>query len=113
MGAIANRGTKLRSVVTWAREHTAPTDRIMAAGYFCTDLPNRAYAHYYLARTPEQLLESIEEYEIDYVIYDNAEWDAELRTTLSSHFPEVRSWPFGAVYRTSSDSRHPTEADTP
>lgn len=98
MGAVANRGTKLQQVVQWVRANTQPTDRIMAAGYFCTDLPNRCYAHYLLARDMSQLTESIRKYQIDYVIFDSGEWHHDLGDSLAQHFAPVERWGFGTVY---------------
>lgn len=99
VGAFANRAGKLQQVVAWARTSTDRNDRIMAAGYFCTDLPNRAYAYYHLARDTTHLLESLRTYRIDYVIYDSAEWRPALGEALKARFPIVKQWPFGVVYR--------------
>jgi len=99
MGLVANRGGKLQQVVEWVRTHTQPRDRIMAAGYFCTDLPNRCYAHYSLARDMSQLEESIRKYSIDYVIFDNGEWHHDLGDSLAQHFAPLEHWAFGTVYR--------------
>jgi hypothetical protein len=71
----------------------------MAAGYLCTNLGNRAYAHYHLARDTAQLFSSVRRYNIRYVIVDNAEWRPEVRRAVESHFERVAEWPFGAAYR--------------
>ena len=97
--ALANRGTMLDAVVGWVLENTRPDARIMAAGYFCTDLPRRAYAHYLYSSDAAHLLSSIGELEIDYVIVDDAEWPRELREAVAARFERVHSWTFGAVYR--------------
>jgi len=99
VGAVANRATKLEQVVTWVRANTDPAARIMAAGYFCTDLPNRAYAHYHLARDTAQLVQSLRSYRINYVVYDSAEWRPALGTALAARFPVVKAWSFGVVYQ--------------
>lgn len=99
MSAVANRGRMLQPVVRWAASNVPRSDNVMAAGYLCTDLPNRAYAYYLLAATPEQLLQSIRQYNIRYVIVDNREWPAQLREVVQSSFPVVQSWDFGAAYQ--------------
>ncbi len=96
---VVNRDTRLQTVVAWAAAHTEPTDRIMAAGYFCTDLPHRAYAYYHFARDPADLVANVHALDIDYVIYDSGEWRQELGDTLAAHFTPVMQWPFGVVYR--------------
>lgn len=97
--AAANREHALPTVVDWVTRETRPTDAIMAAGYYATDLPNRAYAHYRLARDTTQLLESIRKYDIRYVIVDNIEWRADLRAVVAEKYVKVAEWPFGAAYR--------------
>lgn len=97
--AVTNRATMLHTVTSWAAGNLRSSDRVLAAGYFCTDLPVRAYAHYQLARNPEQLVETIDRLRIDYVIYDAAEWHRELGETLAARYPVVARWSFGAVYR--------------
>jgi hypothetical protein len=98
MNAVANRGTMVQQVVAWAKSATKPSDPIMAAAFLCTDLPNRAYAHYKLSESPEQLLRSIRVYGVRYVIYDFNEWRPELGAALAKRFPVVQRWPFGVVY---------------
>lgn len=99
--AAASRGTMLKQVVSWAATHARADERIMAAGYLCTDLPQRAYAHYYFARNADDLLDNLRKYRIDYVIYDRGEWRPELGEALAAHFPVVQRFSFGAVYRCS------------
>jgi len=99
MNAVANPARQIASVTRWAREHTRPSDHILAAGYFCTDLPNRAYAHYYLGDDMAQLAASIDRYAIDYVITDIYEWSPTLRGELAARYEKVQEWPFGQVFR--------------
>jgi hypothetical protein len=97
--ALANRARMLPTVVPWVTTHVPRDASIMAAGYFCTDLPNRAYAHYWLARTPEQLLDSVRRLQIRYLIVDDREWAPSLREVVAQRFgPPVQAWRFGAVY---------------
>lgn len=97
--AFANRARLLPAIVPWVRTHVPPDASIMAAGYICTDLPNRAYAHYWLARTPEQLLENVRQLQIRYLIVDTREWAPSLREEVARRFgPPVHAWRFGAVY---------------
>jgi hypothetical protein len=99
VGAIVNRARLLPTVVPWVTTHVPRDASVMAAGYFCTDLPNRAYANYWLARTPKQLLESIRRFQIRYLIVDDREWAPPLRELVARRFgPPVQAWPFGAVY---------------
>jgi 4-amino-4-deoxy-L-arabinose transferase-like glycosyltransferase len=99
--AVSNRARLLPAVIPWMTAHTPQDANVMAAGYFCTDLPNRAYAHYHLANTPEQLLESIRKLDIRYLIVDNREWAPSLRAAVEEHFgPPLHTWSFGAVYST-------------
>lgn len=97
--AAANRERALPTVVGWVTRTTRPTDAIMAAGYYATDLPNRAYAHYRLAPDTTQLFANIRKYDIRYVIVDNIEWRADLRAAVAERFVKVADWPFGAAYR--------------
>jgi hypothetical protein len=99
MNAAANPARQIASVTGWAREHTQPTDRILATGYLCTDLPNRAYAHYYMGEDIAQLAASIDRYQIDYVIADIHEWSPALRSGLAARYETVQDWPFGQVFR--------------
>lgn len=99
MNAVANPARRVASVTRWASEHTRPGDRIMAAGYLCTDLPNRAYGHYYLGDDMTQLAASIDRYAIDWVIADVYEWSPELRAGLAARYEKVQEWPFGQAYR--------------
>ncbi|HEU4649494.1 MAG TPA: glycosyltransferase family 39 protein [Gemmatimonadales bacterium] len=97
--AFANRARLLPAIVPWVTTHVPRDASIMAAGYVCTDLPNRAYAHYWLARTPEQLLENVRELQIRYLIVDSREWAPSLREEVARRFgPPLQSWRFGAVY---------------
>jgi hypothetical protein len=97
--ALANRARLLPTLVPWVTAHVPRDASIMAAGYFCTDLPNRAYAHYWLACTPEQLLENVRRLRIRYLIVDDREWAPSLREAVARRFgPPVQAWPFGAVY---------------
>jgi 4-amino-4-deoxy-L-arabinose transferase-like glycosyltransferase len=104
MNAVANRSQRLPTVVAWAAAHTRPDDRLLTAGYFATDVPNRAYAFYHLAADTTQLLDVIRRYRIRYVIYDTGEWPAAWQPALAAHFPEVERWSFGAVYAVPPDS---------
>ena len=97
--ALANGARKLEAVTGWVTANTAPDSRIMAAGYLCTDLPRRAYAHYHYARDAAQLLASIRELGIDYVIVDRSEWRRGLAEAVAARFERVHAWSFGAVYR--------------
>jgi 4-amino-4-deoxy-L-arabinose transferase-like glycosyltransferase len=102
MNAVANRGTMLEAVTAWARRNTQPEDVVLAAGYLCTDLENRAYAHYRYARTPKQLEDSIRRLHVRYVIFDRKEWQPQLGDYLAARFPVAARWSFGAVYDVSS-----------
>jgi hypothetical protein len=97
--AAANHELALPTVTSWAARETKPQDAVMAAGYFCTDLKNRAYAHYRLAADTAQMFSSIRHYDIRYVIVDNVEWRPDLRAAVASRFERVAEWPFGAAYR--------------
>lgn len=99
MNAAANPATRVREVTRWAREHARPDDRIVAAGYFCTDLPQRAWAHYYLGADIEALAASFARLEIDYVIWDEGEWSPALRDELAVRYETVQVWSFGQVFR--------------
>ncbi len=98
MNAVANPARQVASVTRWAREHTRPSDPILAAGYYCTDLPNRAYAHYYMGNDMAQLAASIDRYAIAYVIADD-EWSPTLRRELAARYEKVQEWPFGQAFR--------------
>ncbi|HXH81560.1 MAG TPA: phospholipid carrier-dependent glycosyltransferase [Candidatus Tectomicrobia bacterium] len=102
MNAVANRGTMLEAVTAWARRNTQPEDVLLAAGYLCTDLENRAYAHYRYARTPKHLEDSIRRLHVRYVIFDRKEWQPQLGHYLAARFPVAARWSFGAVYDVSS-----------
>jgi hypothetical protein len=97
--AAANHERALPTVREWAARETKTSDAVMAAGYFSTDLPNRAYAHYLLARDTAQMFRSIRDYNIRYVIVDNVEWRPELRLAVARRYDRVAEWPFGAAYR--------------
>jgi hypothetical protein len=99
--AASNHERALPTVKAWAAQHTSPADPVMAAGYYCTDLPNRAYAHYRLARDTTQLFQSIARFGIRYVIVDNLEWRQDLRDAVARKYERVAEWPFGAAYRVS------------
>ncbi len=107
MNAVANPARKLASVTPWALANTRPGDRILAAGYLCTDLPNRAYAHYYMGSDMAQLAASIDRYAIDYVIVDVHEWSPTLRDGLAARYEKVQEWPFGQVYRVRPEREEP------
>lgn len=115
VGAFASPSNRLATVVEWADANAAPDDVFMAAGYFCTDLPQRAYAHYDLATSPTALLTSVIEYDIDYIVYDDTEWPAELQATLDTNFERIEDWGWGAVYRVGNGSltSWPTLYDSP
>jgi hypothetical protein len=104
MNGAANRSRRLPTVVAWASAHTRVDDPLLTAGYFATDVPNRAYAFYHLAGDSTQLLHAIRRYHIRYVIYDTGEWPAAWRPVLAAHFPEVQRWSFGSVYEVPADS---------
>jgi hypothetical protein len=99
LNAVANPARMVDSVTRWARENTRPSDNILAAGYLCTDLPNRAYARYHLGADITQLAASIDRYEIAYVIADRSEWSSALRDALAARYEKVQEWPFGQVFR--------------
>ena len=105
MNAVANPARMVRDVGSWVERNTTVDDRIIAAGYLCTDLPNRAYAHYYLGDTIDELSRSISELGVKYVIFDAGEWPAHFREGLSDRFELLHEWPFGAVFRV--DRRRP------
>lgn len=101
LNAAAHRDDRLQVVREWVVDHTEPDERLLAASYFCVDVPNRAYSHYALGATDvEQLARSIVDLDIDYVIYDAAEWSPAVHAGLSARYPTVAEWPFGAVYST-------------
>lgn len=95
---LMNPSSRLSEVVEWANENAARDDVFMAAAYFCTDIQQRAYSHYDLALTGDDLLRNIATYDIAYVIYDDTEWNPELRIALEQNFEVVHEWDFGAVY---------------
>lgn len=97
--ALANRARILPTVVPWVRAHVPADANVMAAGWITTDLPNRAYAHYHLAQTPEQLLENVQRLNIRYLIVDYREWPTGLQDVVGRRFgPPLQAWSFGAVY---------------
>jgi 4-amino-4-deoxy-L-arabinose transferase-like glycosyltransferase len=96
-GFVANRG-HLGEVTAWVKKELPDSANLMAAGYLCTDVPNRAYAFYNYAETPKRLLSSIDSLHIDYVIYDRFEWSLNLRAVLAQHYTVVARWPFAVVY---------------
>jgi 4-amino-4-deoxy-L-arabinose transferase-like glycosyltransferase len=96
---LANPARRIAAVTSWARQHTRPEDRIVAAAYLCTDLPNRAYAHYYLGEDMAQLAASFDRYAIDYVIVDDSEWTPAVRSELAERYERVQQWPFAEAYR--------------
>lgn len=85
-------------VSNWARSTPARTDAILAAAYFCTDMENRCYAYYQFARDSTQLLTTLTDYHISYVVYDQAQWPAWAGTFLQAHFPVAETWSFGSAY---------------
>jgi hypothetical protein len=102
MNAVANEDNRLRTVRAWVLNNTAQSDRIVAAGYFCTDLPNRAYAHYRLGGSNiDELAVSLDSLDIDYVVFDSGEWAPRARAELARRYETVVEWPFGAVFRVS------------
>jgi hypothetical protein len=100
MNAVKNPAVRIHELAAWARAETEVTDRIMSAGYLCTDLPNHAYAHYLLSRSPEELIESVRRYDIDWLVFDDREWNGErYGGALEQHFTRAEDWAFGAIYR--------------
>ncbi|MGH7467509.1 MAG: ArnT family glycosyltransferase [Longimicrobiales bacterium] len=97
-GHASNSENRLPLIVQWVERETLPTDRIMASGFVATDLKRRAYAHYKFARSEEELLGSVRQLEIDFIVFDNAEWSPKQRAWLDAHYEVVQRWPFGAVY---------------
>lgn len=99
MNAATNPARMLAETTAWARESLPAEARVIAAGYLCTDLPQRAYAWYHLARTPEELLAAVDAYDVDYVLYDHEEWPPDWLPALDAAFTRVAEWPFGVAYR--------------
>jgi len=99
-GLAVNRDQKIAAVRHWVEANTTADDRIMAAGYLCTDLPRRAYAFYRYDASEDDLTASIQRLGVRYVVYDRDEWGDVRRSWLDRHYPVVKSWEFGAVYRT-------------
>lgn len=97
--AATNRARLLPTLVPWVTSHIPHDAPVMAAGYFCTDLPNRAYANYWLAGTPEQLLETVRRLQIRYLIVYRREWAPEVRAMVDRRFgPPVQRWSFAVAY---------------
>jgi len=111
-GFAVNRDQKLAAVTRWVETNTGADDRIMAAGYLCTDLPRRAYAFYRYDASEDELAASIRRLDISYVIYDKDEWGDIRRGWLDRHYQVVKSWPFGAVYRTSDEQAVPARPES-
>ena len=101
MNVLANWGNRARIVEHWAVENTVSGANFLAATHFATNLPGRAYSHDVIASTPEDLLATIEERGIDYVVWSSDEWSEELRAVLGSHYSLIQEWSFGGVFRTS------------
>jgi 4-amino-4-deoxy-L-arabinose transferase-like glycosyltransferase len=99
MNAVANPGREVAAIAEWARTQTRPEERLIASGLYCTDPPNRCYAHYYLGDEMAQLAASIDRYEIDYVIWDTHEWKPALRDELALRYEKVHEWPFAQAFR--------------
>jgi hypothetical protein len=102
MYAATNREVKLGPVRTWAGEAVAPDDRVLTSAYFATDLPQRAYGHYKLVSSAEEIPALVERLGIDWIVVDDQEWPPEYRELVASRYALVREWPFGAAYRTAS-----------
>ena len=101
MNVLANWGNRARIVEHWAVENTVSGANFLAATHFATNLPGRAYSHDVIASTAEDLLATIEERGIDYVVWSSDEWSEELRAVLGSHYSLIQEWSFGGVFRTS------------
>jgi hypothetical protein len=98
MPIAASRGVKLQTVTEWAETHTQRNDVVLAAGYLCTDLTNRAYAHYRYVHNPREFEDSIRQLHVSYVVFDHDEWRPELGRYLKEHYPSLADWEFGSVY---------------
>ena len=112
MSAFANRSDRLPTITEWVHQHTTAEDVILTTAYLATDLDRRAYAHYSLARTPEELQESIGRHGIDFIIVDDGgEWNPEIVEFVHRGFPQVQVWSFGAVYRIPSPGIPPNRPE--
>lgn len=98
MNAVSGREHRMPVVEGWFSRNADAGDRVMAAGYLATDLPLRTYAHYHYD-DPDRLLAHLRMLEIDWVVYDRAEWRAELRDIVRDSLELAEAWDFGEVYR--------------
>lgn len=103
MNVFANPDTRLRTIRDWVHSETSPEERIIAAGFFCTDLVNPSYAHYYLGSSDiDELATNVERLDIGYVIHDDREWSQAAREELAKRYPIVKEWNFATVFDTRS-----------
>jgi 4-amino-4-deoxy-L-arabinose transferase-like glycosyltransferase len=96
---LANRGSRAVAVAEWVRQHTDPSDPVLVAAHFATDLPNRAYSYDLVAPDPSTLDRAVLDLGIRYVIWDDAEWSAAMREALAARYTEVHRWDFASVFR--------------
>ena len=100
MYAATNREVKLGPVRSWAQATLAPDDRVLTSAYFATDLPQRAYGHYKLVSSADEIPALVERLGIGWIVVDDQEWPPAYRDLVASRYTLVREWPFGAAYRT-------------
>ena len=100
MNLVANYGNRAKVVERWAIENAAEGSVFLTATHFATNLPGRAYAYDIIASNPVDLLATIENKGIDYVVWSLDEWSEELREVLAEEYSMVQEWAFGGVYQT-------------
>ncbi len=98
MSFMANRGSAPRAVEAWVRGNTSPDEAVLAAAYLATNPPNPVYAHDVVRLFPGGLEEAVDELDIRYIIWDQAEWDPDMRDLLEERYTRLHVWEFGAVF---------------
>ena len=83
----------------WAREHTRPTDNILAAGYFARTFRIALMRTTTWATTWLSWLRTSTDTRSTYVIADVWRVESELRGELAARYEKVQAWPFAQVYR--------------
>lgn len=99
---LASADNDARHVSAWVKAHIDADAILMTAGYFATDLPNRAYAHYHFAATPEDLSRNLHDLAVEYIVWDESEWPPWSRAFLHDRFEHIdviRETPLIEVFR--------------
>ena len=102
MNYVANRGNIALEVEEWVEENIGGDATLMTAGYFATNISNRAYAHYHFAGDPKDLTRNLDDLNVEYIVWDEGEWPAWSREVLEGRFERVgviREAPLIEVYR--------------